>query len=138
MQPEFFTSPVISYFLHPEKMTFGDLLFNDYQNNNMVLDSHHNTLNLLLLPLLQLSSVVKHYLKSYKSRNSAKSNFSIQLSLVKLTAIVVESTPSSRNRGKQRGYSSQEYDNCCIPLEESQQKHLQVCVLQLTWTLHFL
>lgn len=119
-------------------MTFDDLLFNDYQNSNMVLDSQHNTLDLLLLPLLQLSSVIKHYLMSFKTRNRAKSNFSITMSLFKLTAIIVRSTPSSSNRGKQRGYSSQEYDNCCILLEESQQKHLQVCMLQLTWTLHFL
>lgn len=57
-------------------MTFGDLLFNDYQNSNMVLDGYHNKVNLLLLPLLQLSSVIKCYLKSYKSSNRAKGNFS--------------------------------------------------------------
>lgn len=104
----------------------------------MVLESHHNIQNLLLLPLLQLSSVIKRYLQSFKNRNRAESNFSIQMSLFKLTVIVAKITPSSSNRGKQRGYSSQEYDNCCILLEESQQKHLQVCMLQLTWTLHFI
>lgn len=137
VQTQFFIFPVFTCFLQPKKITFGVLLLN-HQNSNMVLGSHHNILNLLFLPLLPLSSVTKHYLNSFKNRNRAESTFSIQMSLFKLTVIVVKITPSSGNRGKQRGYSSQEYDNCCILLEESQQKHLQVCMLQLTWTLHFI
>lgn len=109
-----------------------------YQNSNTVLESHHNIPHLLFLPLLQLSCVIKHYLKNFKNRNRAESSFSIQMSLFKLTVIVVKIALSSSSRGKQRGYSSQEYDNCWILLEESQKKHLQVCVLQLTWTLHFI
>lgn len=136
-KPSSLYSLFFTCFLQPKKITFGVLLLN-HQNSNMVLGSHHNILNLLFLPLLPLSSVTKHYLNNFKNRNRAESTFSIQMSLFKLTVIVVKITPSSGNRGKQRGYSSQEYDNCCILLEESQQKHLQVCMLQLTWTLHFI
>lgn len=79
--------PVFTCFLQLKKIIFGVLLLNHYQNSNMVLESHHNIPNLLFLPLLQLSSVIKCYLKSFKNRNRAESNFSIQMSLFKLTVL---------------------------------------------------
>lgn len=102
VQIQFFILPVFTCFLQPKKITFGVLLLN-HQNSNMVLGSHHNILNLLFLPLLPLSSVTKHYLNNFKNRNRAESTFSIQMSLFKLTVIVVKITPSSATEENKEG-----------------------------------